>query len=246
QSALTKALEFVGAETYKWEINSEESHLKFSTENDEATYYPAADLVYVSEDGKITNELKLAYKFNIYAHKPMSRQEVYVDALTGKILWTENKIHHVDEVGTAQTAYSGNQVMTCDNMGGGNYRLQETGRGNGIRTFNCNETTNYSNTDFINNSANWSLTGIDAHATDAHWGAEMTYDYYLSEHGRNSIDNNGFRLDSYVHYDQNYGNAFWDGQRMTYGDGSSGNSPFTALDIAGHEITHGLTTFTAD
>ncbi len=244
--ALEKALQNINASLYKWEIPEAEEHLKWEQEDLNATYFPKGELTYVNVDGKINNELRLAYKFNIYAQEPLSRQEVYVDAENGNILWTENKIHHVDELGTAQTAYSGLQNMTSDNMGGGNYRLQETGRGNGIRTFNCNETTNYTNTDFTNNSANWNLSGTDAHATDAHWGAEMTYDYYLLKHARNSINGSGFRLDSYVHYDQNYGNAFWDGQRMTYGDGSSGNSPFTALDIAGHEITHGLTTFTAN
>jgi Zn-dependent metalloprotease len=247
ESALSSALVFVGAETYKWEIEKEEKHLKWASDNNAATYYPRADLVFISKDGEISNELKLAYRFNIYAHQPMSRQEVYIDAINGEVLWSENKIHHVDEVGTAVTGYSGTQTMTSDNTGGGVYRLQETGRGNGVRTFNCNEGTSYgAATDFTNNSATWNLGGVNKFATDAHWGAEMTYDYYLNEHGRNSIDNNGFRLDSYVHYDQNYGNAFWDGQRMTYGDGSSGNAPFTALDIAGHEITHGLTTFTAD
>ena len=245
-NALNYALNYVNADVYKWQIKAEEDHLKWAHENVEATYFPKATLVYINKDGNIKNDLRLAYRFNIYAHQPMSRQEVYVDAISGEVLWSENKIHHVDEVGTAQTAYSGLQTMTSDNMGGGTYRLQETGRGNGVRTFNCNETTNYSNTDFTNNSATWNLSGTDAHATDAHWGAEMTYDYFLTKHSRNSIDGNGFRLDSYVHYDQNYGNAFWDGQRMTYGDGSSGNSPFTALDIAGHEITHGLTTFTAN
>src|SRR5690606_33927753 len=43
-----------------------------------------------------------------------------------------------------------------------------------------------------------------------------------------------------------FANAFWDGQRMTYGDGAGALSPFTALDIAAHEIAHGLTTFSAN
>lgn len=244
--ALSKALSFVNASKYKWEIPSEETHLKWEQNNPNATYFPEGKLVYINKDGKIKNELKLAYSFNIYAQEPLSRQEIYVDANTGEILWSENKIHHVDEVGSALTGYSGTQTMTSDMVSAGNYRLQETGRGNGVRTFNCGTTTNYTNTNFTNTSSVWNLAGVDKYATDAHWGAEMTYDYYLNKHGRNSIDNAGFRLDSYVHYDLNYGNAFWDGQRMTYGDGSSGNRPFTALDIAGHEITHGLTTFTAN
>lgn len=244
--ALSKALSFVNASKYKWEIPSEETHLKWEQNNPNATYFPEGKLVFINKDGKIKNELKLAYSFNIYAQEPLSRQEIYVDANTGEVLWSENKIHHVDEVGSAVTGYSGTQTMTSDMVSAGNYRLQETGRGNGVRTFNCGTTTNYSNTNFTNTSSVWNLAGVDKYATDAHWGAEMTYDYYLNKHGRNSIDNAGFRLDSYVHYDLNYGNAFWDGQRMTYGDGSSGNRPFTALDIAGHEITHGLTTFTAN
>ncbi|MBE7441974.1 MAG: M4 family metallopeptidase [Flavobacteriales bacterium] len=244
--ALSKALDFVGATKYKWEIAAEENHLKWEQNNANATYYPTGKLIYINKNGKPSNELKLAFVFNIYAQEPLSRQEVYVDAANGEIIWSENKIHHVDEVGSAVTGYSGTQTMTSNNAGGGVYNLQETGRGNGIRTFNCNNTTNYTNTNFTNSSSSWNLAGVDKYATDAHWGSEMTYDYFLNKHGRNSIDGAGFRLDSYVHYDVNYGNAFWDGQRMTYGDGSSGNRPFTALDIAGHEITHGLTTFTAD
>src|ERR1043166_8955667 len=46
-----------------------------------------------------------------------------------------------------------------------------------------------------------------------------TYDFYETAYNRNSIDDKGMRLDSSVHYDQEYDNAFWDGQQMVYGDG---------------------------
>ena len=49
----------------------------------------------------------------------------------------------------------------------------------------------------------------DEVATDAHWGAEMTYDYFNTEHSRNSFDNNGAKIVSYIHYGTNYNNAFW-------------------------------------
>jgi PKD repeat protein len=102
--------------------------------------------------------------------------------------------------------------------------------------------------DFTDADNNWNNVNaqLDEYATDAHWGAEMTYDYFDIIHGRNSIDDNGFELNSYIHYDVNYNNAFWDGQRMTYGDGDGVDNPLTSVDIAGHEIAHGLTTFTAD
>lgn len=240
--ALTHALNYVGATTYKWQIQQEEDFLKFRTEDPSATYYPKAELVLVNKNGAIDEELVLAYKFNIYAQEPFGRSEVYIDATTGDVVWEQNLIHEVDVTGTATTLYSGNQTITCDHTGGNNHRLQETGRGNGIRTFTNNNTTNYTNTNITNNSSNWA--GPEA-GLDAHWGAEMTYDYYLNVHSRNSIDGNGFRLDSYVHHDNNYSNAFWDGSVMTYGDGSGNNAPLTSIDIAGHEITHGLTTNTA-
>jgi PKD repeat protein len=137
--------------------------------------------------------------------------------------------------------------MTSDNYSSGQYRLRETGRGNGINTYNMNNTTNYTQTDFTNTSSTWNLTGNDQAAADAHWGAEMTYDYYKNIHGRNSIDGNGYTLNSYMHYSTNFVNAYWDGTEMTYGDGqvSQGFLIMTALDVCGHEISHGLTNFTS-
>jgi Zn-dependent metalloprotease len=127
--------------------------------------------------------------------------------------------------------------------------MRETGRGDGIQTWDMNQGTNYgSAVDFTNATNVWNNVNAnqDEVAGDAHWGTEVTYDYFWLEHNRNSIDDNGFALYSYVHYDANYGNAFWDGQRMTYGDGDGSTTAFTALDITAHEITHGLTTFTAN
>src|SRR5262249_56130443 len=64
--------------------------------------------------------------------------------------------------------------------------------------------------------------------------------------GRNSIDGNGEALNSNVHVGRNYDNAYWDGSMMNYGDGDGSTfSPLTAIDVAGHEITHGLTERTA-
>ncbi|MCL4106323.1 UNVERIFIED_CONTAM: hypothetical protein GTU68_003484 [Idotea baltica] len=139
--------------------------------------------------------------------------------------------------------------MTADSQGPNLFRLQEAGRGNGIRTFNLQNGTNYGNAvDFTDNDNVWNNVNanLDQYATDAHWGAEKTYDFFWNNFSRNSIDGNGFQLVSYIHYDNNYVNAFWDGQRMTYGDGNGSFTPLTALDVAGHEIAHGLTTFSAN
>lgn len=88
---------------------------------------------------------------------------------------------------------------------------------------------------------------------EAYDGSGATYDMFKDVYNRNSIDNQGMRLDSTVHYEVGYDNAFWNGQQMVYGDGDE-NLPeserlfnrFTiAIDIIGHELTHGVTQFEA-
>lgn len=247
-AALDKALDFVGATIYKWELPGEEEHLKWETGDVNATYVPQGQLVFVSAGNTfLAKDYRLAYKFNIYAHQPVSRAEIYVDANSGEIIRRNELICDADAPGVAHTAYSGEKDIVADSFGG-EFRLRDASRGSGIRTFDMNEGTSYGGAeDFIDDDNDWDNVNpqLDEYATDAHWGSEMTYDYFFEEHGRNSIDNLGFQLNSYVHYDEGFDNAFWDGNRMTYGDGSFFFTPLTSIDVAGHEITHGLTTFTA-
>jgi Zn-dependent metalloprotease len=93
----------------------------------------------------------------------------------------------------------------------------------------------------------------DPAVNEAYDGSGVTWDLYKNVFGRNSIDNNGMRLDSNIHYRVGYDNAFWDGKQMVYGDGDE-NQPvadrlfnrFTiSIDIIGHELTHGVTQFEA-
>ncbi len=248
ESALKNALKKVNAVKYKWENKAEEEAMKARLKQPDFTYFPKGELVIVHKKNAdyTASNMRLAYKFNIYAEKPLYRSYVFVDANSGEVIAEEQIIHTADAVGTAHTKYSGVVTMTSDNYGTNQYRLRETGRGNGIETYNLADSTTYINTDFTNNSSIWNITGIDQAASDAHWGAEMTYDYYMQVHNRNSIDNAGLALLSYVHYGVGFDNAFWDGTEMTYGDGDGTQfSIFTALDVCGHEITHGLTSHTA-
>jgi Zn-dependent metalloprotease len=240
-NALNYALSYINADIYKWQIDSEEKQLKEETDNSDATYFPKGEIVWINDGGLVEAPMKLVYKFNIYAQKPFSRRELFIDASNGQVIWEQNKIHDADVTGIASTVYSGNQTIVCDDASGP-FRLRESGRGLGIRTYSNGNTTNYSTADITNPTVNW--TTPDA-SLDAHWGSEMTYDYFLNVHGRNSIDGNGMILVSHVHHDDQYSNAFWDGQRMTYGDGNNNSTPYAALDIAGHEISHGVTERTA-
>jgi len=93
----------------------------------------------------------------------------------------------------------------------------------------------------------------DVAVNEAYDGSGVTYDLYYDVYGRNSIDNNGLRLDSTVHYQKSYDNAFWNGQQMVYGDGDEDlpeaqrlfNRFTAAIDVIGHELTHGVTQYEA-
>jgi len=93
----------------------------------------------------------------------------------------------------------------------------------------------------------------DPAVDEAYDGSGATYDLFKEVYERNSINNMGMRLDSTVHYLQGYDNAFWNGEQMVYGDGDEDLPPgerlfnrFTiAIGIIGHELTHGVTQFTA-
>lgn len=87
----------------------------------------------------------------------------------------------------------------------------------------------------------------DQSVNRAYDGLKATYEFYQTVFGRDSIDNSGMRLDAFVHYGFEYNNAFWDGQHMVFGDGDGAAfSDFTgSLDVIGHELTHGVTEFSA-
>lgn len=87
----------------------------------------------------------------------------------------------------------------------------------------------------------------DPAVNEAYDGSGAIYDLFNEVFGRNSIDDRGMRLDSAVHYGRDYDNAFWDGRQMVYGDGDRQLfHRFTkAIDVIGHELTHGITQYEA-
>jgi Zn-dependent metalloprotease len=87
----------------------------------------------------------------------------------------------------------------------------------------------------------------DKAVNEAFDNAGTTWDFYNKVFGRESVDNHGKTLVSSVHYGENYDNAFWNGQQMVYGDGDGVifQRFTTALDVIAHELTHGVTQFTA-
>ncbi len=231
-AAFNKAVSYVGATKYLWEDNAQAALVdSYEKPQGELVVLPNVDY-----DGKVT----LAYKFDIYAIEPLYRADVYVDAKTGVVLFENYTIHQENAPATGESLYNGTVSFTTDDALG-NFRLRQTAIGGGVNTFDLNNGSNYAAASDISSSTNV-FPVVAATGVQAHWGAERTYTYFLDKHGRNSYDNNGSPLNSYVSYGFNYVNAFWDGSRMTYGDGDGVNyGPLVSLDIVGHEISHGVT-----
>lgn len=257
EEAFHKALAIIKAKKYKWDNPDEEKLLKEITNNEEATYYPQGSLIIIKDVLQSDREYRLAYKFNIYAEMPLSRKFYYIDAINGSLLDMEEIIKHANAPGSGATRYSGMQSFVTDSYSG-EFRLQEIRNGVVIRTMNMKKGTNYgAASEFLDNDNNWSAgeynnSDLDNAALDAHWGAEKVFDYFHNVHGRNSWDGSGGAILNYVHANliamgyPNNDNAFWDGQRMTYGDGGTMFSPLTSLDVVAHEMGHGVMDKEAD
>ncbi|MBY8873122.1 M4 family metallopeptidase [Micromonospora sp. PLK6-60] len=168
-----------------------------------------------------------------------SKLHVITDAVTGKVIGSYDEIETV--AGTGNGIYTG--TVTIDTtLSGSTYQMIDPSHGNG-RTCDMNNGTSTCTT-FTDADNTWG-TGANSNrqsaAVDAHFGAAKTFDYFKNVHGRNGIFGNGNGVPSRVHYGNNYVNAFWDGSQMTYGDGSSNSRPLVSLDVAGHEMSHGVT-----
>ncbi|MFD1601999.1 M4 family metallopeptidase [Flavobacterium artemisiae] len=280
QEAFNRALSHTNASEYLWEKPQDAKEIGYEK--------PAGELVLLPDmeqqgQQRTTDQVRLAYKFDIYATKPLSRGDLYIDAQTGKALFYNATIKHLNDnvhtrklsssksnnaetasakkaivAANAATRYSGTQTIETT-LSGSSYILLDGTRGNGIQTYNSARTATYPTTNFTDADNNWTAaeynnTNKDNGALDAHWGAEMTYDYWSAVHGRNSFDDAGAKIRSYVHYNliaagySSNNNAFWNGSVMTYGDGSGtgGFDILTSLDVAGHEIGHAICTYTAN
>ncbi|WP_434096937.1 M4 family metallopeptidase [Streptomyces prasinus] len=173
-------------------------------------------------------------------------QELHVvtDATTGEKLYEWQAVQN----GTGHTVYSGTVSLTTTRSGT-SYNLTDGARGN-HKTYNLNRGTSGTGTLFSGADDVWgngTASNLESAAADAHYGAALTWDYYKNVHGRNGIRGNGVAAYSRVHYGNNYVNAFWSDSCfcMTYGDGSGNANPLTSIDVAAHEMTHGLTSNTA-
>jgi len=172
---------------------------------------------------------------------------IFVDANSGDEIWQYNNLQTSAATGNGATLYSGNVSLGTSSFNS-TYYLEDVAKKIGTFTYNNTTSSVYRLSDTDNSWAS-------AAAIDAHYAATKTYEYFSSVHGRIGIDGAGGPsyygaaenssmglISSVVNYSTNYANAFWDGNKMTYGDGDGTTfSPLVTVDIGAHEMTHGVT-----
>lgn len=241
--ALQTALRIIDAQKYMWEIENIDDWLRVEQRNDKATFTPKGVLVIWSD--KNNEQYALAYKFDIYAAQPFSRDLIYIDAHSGELLDKKTMLSNSAATGTFATRKSGQRTAITDSYGG-KFRLYDPTRGDGISTKNMMTMTDFTVAEeFEDNDNNWTdaeWNNIekDNAALDAHWALQQTFDYFKNVHRRDSYDNNNAPINCYVHFDKDWANARWDGSRILIGDGNATNyrDPFTSIDMVAHEFAH--------
>ncbi|MFS0696564.1 M4 family metallopeptidase [Streptomyces nitrosporeus] len=184
---------------------------------------------------------------------PASREAVIVDADSGALL--DQYELHQSVTGTGNGVTVG-QVSIETTQTGSGYTLTDAAHGGTIvyDSYNSPQSNPRQNarafTKTSNSWGNGTASSRESAAVDASYGLAKTWDYYKNSFNRSGIRNDGRGAPAYVHVDTNLVNAFYDDNCfcMYFGDGSSqnGNTPVTAVDVAGHEMSHGVTAATAN
>lgn len=201
----------------------------------------------------------------------IAHTDFFIDARTGEVRKRWSTLHTTGVTGTGHSQYSGTVTLNTNSTGTGYELVDTTRGTGGANTTthlsanatydlahaapnNATPGTLYTDVDntwgdganYIDGGSTSNANGQTA-AVDAHYGLQTTWDFYKNVLGRNGIDNAGTATYNRVHFYTGYDNAFWsDGCFcMSYGDGSGsalgGFDSVTALDVAGHEMSHGVT-----
>ncbi len=205
-----------------------------------------------------SNDIRLTWHLTIRPNI-LRRFEYFVDAKTGEILNHYNNTCS-DGPATAQANDLNGVTQTIHTYQvGGNYFLIDASRPmfdqgqsqlpdnpvGAIWTINANNTSTGNNMNLTHYNSSGNSWNSVPEAVSAHYNAGETYEYYLSTHGRNSINGQGGTIISVCNIANEDGtsmeNAFWNGQAMFYGNGGSVFSPLAgALDVGAHEMGHGV------
>lgn len=249
----------MAAKKYSWQL---EATAKMRTEK------PQAKLVITRREGgrDAAPIFALAYRFDVMAVEPVGKKAVYIDARSETVLHEQTLMadgcadghthngavgkttENVDMLGgTAFTRYSGSRSIETNYNGWTAHNLFDINRN--IHTYNMNSTDGSNVTEFWDNDNNWTWGefGLNNVAFDAHWGAEMSYDYFRNVLNRNGYDGLGTGLNVYANYKSNYNNAHGGSGALWLGNGDGVKfRSLVSLDVLAHEFGHNVCEKTAN
>lgn len=186
------------------------------------------------------------YRINIAYDLPtLGSWYIFVDAYSGNIIDEVNLIRDQAVTGSGTAVNGTNRTLNLYLNNRKYYMQDRTKNMTGyISTYTANNRTTTTGTLIYKTTS----TINDAAAVSAHSYAEVVYDFYKNMFNRNSLDNSGMSINSVVHYGSRYNNAFWNGYKMVYGDGDGNTfrSLSGDLDVVGHEMTHGVTSYSGN
>ena len=239
--AIDLAMDSINASEYAWQNEDWEQSIKEDLEDPNATYYPEIELLigHVSGAEFQKESYRLTWKFQIRATNPSSLNEVYIDAHSGEIL----RLKPVGEENGPATMLFGYGEQTIDTKKRLWYHiLKANDNGRNIHTkFGSKDNNFWWRSNITDGDDDWETD--HQRGTTAHWVVSESWDYFSDVHGRKGYDDDGERIRVWADSDlPNNAKRYRDGGREYIEFGSIvGGSYLAALDIAGHEFTHGMT-----
>lgn len=247
-NTLLSALDFENAFDWAWEDLEWEQELKDDLGDPLATYYPLGqgELLWALENTTKLganidkNKYHLAWYFEVLCLDPNFHMGYYVDAITGEV-FKEESLRHYD--GTANTFTYGNKTIDTKYRGFpyGNYLLEANTDGRNFETRYYDNDKGWGRLNKITDGDDFWETN-NQEGTTGHYHVQKSWDYFKDVHGREGFDDDGVEIR--VQVDMDNDGTRWDqvGKRdyIFIGEESDGTSHTRALDMVGHEFTHGV------
>ncbi len=245
--ALGIVLEEINAEEYAWENTDWENAIKEDLEDSSATYFPEGELLvgYVVGIDFVKESYRLSWKFLIRATSPSSLTEVYIDAHTGEIL----RLKPVGDENGPATILFGYGEQTIDTKpkflhhilkANDNDRNIHTKYGTGPNGADPNGDNFWWTSNITDGDDDWGTN--HQLGTTVHWAVSESWDYFNDVHGRNGYDGEGEQVRVWADSDNATARRFRDLDGREYIEiGTLNGTYMGALDVCGHEFTHGMT-----
>lgn len=249
-AGLMAALKEIKSTDYLWLNEAAEANYKAVRKDEHASMYPKGEVVYMraSKSLDAARSYYLCWKYDINVNPQTESYTVYIDAVSGKMI---NKIPLTFDcsTGSSTTLWNGARTIYTQFVAASNtYRSIDDCQSTLISTRNGNGSDTGTGFTYYTDADNaWSTSALQEYVAQTHWGVKQTYNYYTGVHSRTSYDNAGQTMISYLNPGFT-GNAYWTTatQAASFGGSSTGTSPYTTLDVNGHEHTHGVTEHTSN